>query len=85
MSDIADASQIDKNYTAFVAMLPSLMATHPNKYALMKDGQVLGAYSSLEDAYMTAFNFLKEDEFSVQKITDVPVDLGFFSHAVHIG
>ena len=76
--------QVDRNYDAFLAMLPTLITTHPNKFALLKDGEMIGAYSSLEDAYATAHRFLANQNFSVQKITDVPVDLGFFSHAVSI-
>jgi hypothetical protein len=75
--------QVDKNYEAFQAMLASILPLHQDKYALMKDGEVVGFYSTLEDAYMTANQFYKEQPFSVQKVTDTPVDLGFFSHAVH--
>jgi Family of unknown function (DUF5678) len=65
-----------------VAMLPGILALHQNKYALMKDGEVVGFYSTLEDAYVTANKFYADQPFSVQKVTDIPVDLGFFSHAV---
>jgi hypothetical protein len=76
--------QVDKNYEAFVAMLPSILATHQNQYALMMDGEVVGFFSTLEDAYTTANKFLADQSFSVQKVTDIPVDLGFFSHALGI-
>jgi hypothetical protein len=75
--------QVDKNYAAFRAMLPTILPLHLNKYALMKDGEVIGFYSTLEDAYMTANQFYKDQPFSVQRVTDTPVDLGFFSHALH--
>jgi hypothetical protein len=74
--------QVDKNYEVFRAMLPSILPLHQNKYALMKDGVAIGFYSTLEDAYMTANQFYKDQLFSVQKVTDTAVDLGFFSHAV---
>jgi hypothetical protein len=74
--------QVDKNYAAFQALLPSIIPLHQDKYALMKDGVAVGFYSTLEDAYMTANQFYKDQFFSVQKVTDTPVDLGFFSHAV---
>jgi Family of unknown function (DUF5678) len=77
--------QVDKNYEAFVSMLPNIIAQYRNKYALMKDGQIIGYYSTLEDAYMTANKFYPNELYSVQKVTDVPIDLGFFSHAMHIG
>lgn len=74
--------QVDRNYEAFVAMLPSILPQHQNKYALMKDGEVVAFYSTLEDAYTTANKFFPDQPFSVQKVTDIPVDLGFFSHAI---
>jgi hypothetical protein len=82
MTPKAAREQVDKNYDAFVGMLPSILPVHQNKYALLKDGEVVGFYSTLEDAYMTANRFFPDQPFSVQKVTDMPVDLGFFSHAV---
>ena len=82
MTSTSAREQVDKNYEAFVAMLPNILPIHQNKYALMKDGEVVGYYSTLEDAYMTANKFYHDQPFSVQKVTDIPVDLGFFSHAV---
>jgi hypothetical protein len=75
--------QVDRNYEAFRTMLPSILPLHEGKYALMKDGAAVGFYSTLEDAYMTANQFYKDQPFSVQKVTNVAVDLGFFSHAIH--
>jgi hypothetical protein len=81
-SAVAARRQVDKNYEAFIAMLPSILPMHENKYALMKDGEAVGFYSTLEDAYVTANKFFPDEPFSVQKVTDTPVDLGFFSHAL---
>jgi hypothetical protein len=80
MSNIRE--QVDKNYEAFITMLPTIIGMHRDKYALMRDGLAVGYYSTLEDAYMTANKFYPDGQFSVQKVTDIPVDLGFFSHAV---
>jgi hypothetical protein len=74
--------QVDRNYEAFKAMLPNILPLYEGKYALMKDGAAVGFYSTLEDAYVTANRFYKDQPFSVQRVTNAPVDLGFFSHAV---
>jgi Family of unknown function (DUF5678) len=84
MESQSNREQVDQNYEAFRAMLHNIMPEHANKYALMKDGEVVGYYSTLEDAYTTANRFFNGEAFSVQKVTDIQVDLGFFSHAVHI-
>lgn len=76
--------EVDRNYDAFVAELPNLIAIYANKYALMSDAKVVGTYTTLEDAYTAAQSFLVGKTYTVQKITDAPVDLGFFSHAVFI-
>ncbi|HXW27229.1 MAG TPA: hypothetical protein VEK73_20960 [Xanthobacteraceae bacterium] len=76
--------EVERNYQAFLSLLPSIIALHRNKYALMKNGQAVGFYSTLEDAYMTAHKFYPDEPYSVQKVTDVAVDLGFFSHAVPV-
>jgi hypothetical protein len=82
MSDARIREQVDKNFEAFQALLPTILPTYQDKFALMKDGEVVGFYSTLEDAYMTANQFLRDQPFSVQRVTEAPVDLGFFSHAV---
>jgi hypothetical protein len=75
--------EIDKNYDSFVAMLPTLIATHRDQYALMKNGEVLGYYSSAVDARTAAETFISDKLYSIQRVTDSPVDLGYFSHAVY--
>lgn len=82
--EMTNREQVDKNYDAFLALLPNIITTQRNKYALMRDGAAVGYYSTLEDAYVTANKFFPDGLFSVQKVTDLPVDLGFFSHAVSI-
>jgi hypothetical protein len=82
MSDQRIRVQIDQNFEKFQALLPTMLPLYQDKYALMKDSEVVGFYSTLEDAYMTANRFFHDQPFSVQKVTETPVDLGFFSHAV---
>ena len=76
--------EVDKNYAAFTQMLPQILAQHRNKFALMRNAEVVGYYTTIEDAYVTAEKFLADQPFSVQKVTDLAADLGFFSHAVDI-
>ena len=80
MTDIQ--KEVDRNYEAFVLLLPTLMATHRGQYALMKDGKILGFYSSAIDARTAAEAFISDKMYSIQKVTDSAVDLGYFSHAV---
>ena len=77
-------AEVDRNYEAFKSLLPVLMAAHQDQFALMKGGKVLGFYSSASDARTAAEAFIDDKLYSIQQVTDVPVDLGF-SHAGHRG
>jgi hypothetical protein len=82
MTDPKIRDQVNLNFEAFQVLLPTILPLYRDKYALMKDGKAVGFYSTLEDVYMTADQFYRDQPFSVQKVTETPIDLGFFSHAV---
>ena len=75
--------EVDRNYEVFKAMLPSIAPSHTDQFALMKDGKVLGYFSSAWDARTAGEAFVEDKLYSIQQVTDRPVDLGYFSHAVH--
>lgn len=75
--------QIDRNYKAFVDSLPTLLKTHAGKFALMRDGKIVEFFDTARDAYVAGTTIFKDDNlFSIQEVVEVPVNLGFFSHAV---
>lgn len=74
--------EVDRNFEEFEKLLPSIIGVHREKYALMKDGKILGYYSSAEDARVTATTFIKDGIYSIQQVTDNSINLGFFNHAV---
>jgi hypothetical protein len=87
MSDRTPASiqeEVDRNYEAFRTMLPTIIGSHRDKYALMKDGKILGYYSSAEDARVAATTFINDGLFSVQQVTDLAINLGYYSNAVPV-
>jgi hypothetical protein len=74
--------QIDLNYQAFQQQLPTLVTSHPGKFALMRDGQIIEFFDTARDAYVAGQRLFEQDKlFSIQEVTETPVDLGFFSHA----
>ncbi|MDA8051032.1 MAG: hypothetical protein M0002_13700 [Rhodospirillales bacterium] len=81
----AQQQEVDRNYDAFRKLLPTILPKYQGKYALMKDGKVLGYFSSAEDARVSAVAFIKDGLFSIQQVTDIGIDLGFFTHAVPVG
>jgi hypothetical protein len=85
MNNPSNQVEVDRNYDAFVKMLPSILPIYRDKYALMKDEQVLGYYGTAEDARIAADTFIKDGRFSIQQVTDSSIDLGFYTYAVPVG
>jgi hypothetical protein len=76
--------EVDRNFDEFRKMLPQLLATHRDKYALMKSGKILGYYSTANDAAEAAATFIPDGLYSIQEVTDASINLGFFTHAVPV-
>jgi len=75
--------QVLRNYEVFREKLPSLVAAHHGKFALMRDGEIVDFFDTARDAYVAGQKLFEKDHlFSVQEVVEAPVDLGFFSHAL---
>lgn len=74
-------NQIEVNYQAFLKILPSIITAQRGKFALMHDGEIILFLDTARDAYVVGVKFYGEgeNEFSIQKVTDAVVDLGFYS------
>jgi hypothetical protein len=72
--------EVDENYDAFVRMLGTLLPAHRDELALMRGGQVMGFYNTPREALEAATEKFSDGIFSIQEVTDEPIDLGFWSH-----
>jgi hypothetical protein len=81
MSELHD-QHIRENYEAFMAQLPHLVLTQRGKFALMHNKKIIEFFDTARDAYIAGQQLFPEHVFSVQEVTETPVDLGFFSHAM---
>ncbi len=79
------SAEIDKNYAYFQTRLASLLEHHRNRYALLRQQEIVGVYDTVRDAKMTGDKFFSDGLFSIQQIESEPLNLGYFSHAVHMG
>jgi hypothetical protein len=77
--------EVDRNLEAFRVQLSSLLRTHAGKYALMRHQEIVGFFDTLADALVAGQKLYSDQLFSIQEVTETSVDLGFFSHAVHLG
>jgi hypothetical protein len=73
--------EIDANLEFFKKNLPTFLEQHRNKYALIRNCEVVDFYETVLDAQSIGEKLFKDDLFSIQKVTDATIDLGF----VHLG
>jgi hypothetical protein len=83
MSEPATRQQeVDRNLEFFKKELPELLETYRGKYALIRHREIIGFYDTVTDAQTTGARFFEDGLFSVQQVSDTPINLGFYSHAV---
>jgi hypothetical protein len=78
---VTQDEQVKINYEAFKRLLPSLHKD-ANKVALMRDGEVVAIIDTMPDAVTTAQKLFPDGRWSIQRITDKPINLGYRSRAV---
>ena len=85
MDDVGiQSKQVELNFKVFQEKLPELLKTHKDKFALMKDGKIVEFYDTFKEADLAGLNKYKNDIFSIQEVTNKVIDLGLFSHVLHI-
>jgi len=73
--------EIDRNLFAFLTQVPDLLADHRGDFALLKSQRVVSIHSKLSQALAEGAKRFSDGLFSIQQITDKPIELGFFSYA----
>lgn len=73
--------EIERNYAAFKGLLPRLISQAAGQYALMKDQALIALCGSAGEAVREGHAKFGDEPFSIQLISDEPVDLGFFGYA----
>ena len=73
---------LDENYEAFQAMLPTLLAEHRGRFAVIYNRELDAVFDTARDAFVHASRVHQPGTYAIQEITDLPLSLGFYSHAV---
>jgi len=81
MDRTAQRAEVDRNYDAFSRQLATYLAQHRDDYALMRGGEVIGFFKTVREALTEAGRRFPDGIYSLQEVTDEPIDLGIFSHA----
>lgn len=76
----AQRQEVDANYDHFARALGNLLPEHLGQYAVIKSREIIDFFDSPGDAYRFGLNAYGPQGFSIQEVTDEPIDLGFFSH-----
>lgn len=76
-------AEVDRNYDAFTRSLGGILTAHRDQFALMRDGSIVAYFDKPGDAYREGVSRYPDMIFSIQEVTDEPIDLGFWSHVAH--
>lgn len=73
--------EVDRNYSEFEKLLAenAIPRSKFGTHALMRDGKILGYYTTWEDAKQAGSLAYEDGMFSIQEVTRKAVNLGFFS------
>lgn len=82
---LAIEAEIDRNFDYFLRHVASFVSGNRGKYALLHNCAVVAFHDSLIDAEREGEESFPDGIFSIQEVTDQPVDLGFFTHAMDQG
>ena len=80
MDDARQNAEVDRNYDVFMRTLASILPNHRDQYALMRNGEIMEYFDKVGDAYDRGVNTFADGIFSIQEVTDEPIDFGFWSH-----
>lgn len=74
--------EIERNLAAFKDMLSKLLKDSEGKYALLHDQQLEGLYETPGAAERAGYEKFKDSPYSIQLVSKMPIDLGFYSYAI---
>ena len=73
--------EIDQNFDFFQRNISRFIDEYRGKFALLRSGDVVRFHDSIVAAESAGAQEFSDGIFSIQEVTDKPVDLGFFTHA----
>jgi hypothetical protein len=78
-------AEIRDNYTFFKSIVASVMPEHAGEFALIHSREIVAFYDSASQAVAEGTKAFGDVPFSVQRVINRPIDLGFLSHAADNG
>jgi hypothetical protein len=81
MSPLSE-NAIRKNFDYFQDVVMNWMPNHAGQFALLRDGGLVDFFDAPSEAIKLAVERFEDGQFSIQRVIDRPVDLGFLSYAL---
>lgn len=78
----AHRTELDRNYDFFQRNLAVLLSEHRGEYALLKACEVVDFFESPGEAYRAGLERFSDELFSVQQVSEEPVQFGHMSVAI---
>lgn len=72
-------SEIDTNFDAFQREVHQHLPHRKGQWALLRRGEIVAFHPNAGEAEGAGMVAYPDDMFSIQEVTDEPIDLGFFS------
>jgi len=77
--------EIERNFDFFQRNLSAYLPARSGQFALLHDCDCKGFFPTAIDAEREGDRQFPDQVYSIQEVTDAPVDLGFFTYAFDQG
>ena len=81
MDGEALSREVDRNYDYFQRNIASYLPGERGRFALIRHRQIVGFYDDPGEAAREGSTRFPDEIFSIQEVTDAPIDLGLYSYA----
>ena len=73
--------EVDRNYDFFQRHVAQHIAAHRGEFALVRNCEIVGFFNDPGKAAERGASQFADQLFSIQEVTDRPIDLGLYSYA----
>lgn len=77
------SQEVDANFDFFQPRLAEFLECEAGKFALLRHRAVIGFYPDPGTADQVGHSKFPDGRYSIQEVTDKPVNLGLYSNASH--
>jgi hypothetical protein len=81
MAQAQHRREIEENFSAFEGLLDTLLPARAGEFALLRHRDLVEVFPTAKEALTEGHQRFPDGLFSVQRVTDRPLDLGFLSYA----